>query len=281
MKRHGADWAVAGAVGGLIVAMHITAPEARGETFKLVTALQALKVALEGAENPVEAGQSVSDPWRFRTGPNGRLLLASASVRLQLQEQSDAALDEPPVESVDTLPVTSFFKPAEERAKTSPLTGPVFTLNDGTLLIQSGPKPVSVRVPGLNIDARDALFAVMTHPEHGQRVSVIKGQVKIKQPGKKTTFVPEGKSLHTAPEIQPVVSPIDEHPDSLAHKEQLSQMASGAQEKGEKSSPAPGGVGQGAQVSFDLKQRRAAALLTAPNPQNTERPDVSPEQPAP
>lgn len=277
MKRHSVDWAVA----GVAVVTGLTALEANGETFKLVTALQALRVAFEGEEKPVEAGQTVTDPWHFRTGEDGRLLLASASVRLQLQERSDAALDEPPFESADRVPVTSFFKSSEERSKTSQPTGPVFTLNEGTMLIQSGQRPVSIRASGMHIDARNALFAVMTHPEQGQRVSVLKGQVKIKHNNKKVTFVPEGKSLHTETKNPPVVSAIDAHPDSISHREKLALLASESYDRNEEATPAPGGVGKGAHVSFDLKQRRAAALLTAPSLQNIERPDVSPEQPAP
>jgi hypothetical protein len=261
--------------------MHFGALEARSETFKLVTALQSLKVAFEGQEKPAEAGQSVDDPWRFKTGPDGRLLLASRSVRLQLQEGSDAALDEPPFQSRDTMPVTSFFKSAEERAKTPPLTGPVLTLNEGTLLIQSGPRPVSVRASGMHIDARNALFAVMTHSRQDKRVTVLKGQVKVKHPDKKVTIVPQGKSLHTGAANEPALSPLEEHPDSVAHKIQLALLEAELRERGEDAAPTPGAVGKGAQVSFDLRQRRAAALLTAPDPDNTDRPDVSPEQPAP
>lgn len=149
------------------------------------------------------------------------------------------------------------------------------------MLIQSGQRPVSIRASGMHIDARNALFAVMTHPEQGQRVSVLKGQVKIKYADKKVTFVPEGKSLQMETENPPLLSALDAHPDSISHRDKLALLASEPQDRSEEATPASGAVGKGAHISFDLKQRRAASLLTAPNLQNIERPDVSPEQPAP
>jgi hypothetical protein len=137
---------------------------------------------------------------------------------------------------------------------------------------------VSLETAQIRIDARSATFALSTSLASGDLLSVLKGQVKVRNPDKSVIFVNAGKSLRTGIGIYPKLGLLDDQQESLEHKQGLALLSNNPLAN-PVPSDTPGTVGTGAETPFDLQSRRRAALLTAPNEPNIGRPDVSPELP--
>lgn len=251
--------------------------QARADTFKLVSALQSEVLSEDNRFQSARTGQTIGEPWRFRTGPEGRLLVSSTGLQVELQPLSEVSLDQvekPPSKGA----VQSYLKPASDGPKHKSLPAPVMTLHRGTLFVQAGPRPVSVETKLTRVDARHAIFAISTSPESGEMLSVLKGQIKVTDGDKKVTFVPAGNTLRLALGSPPALSLLSDHSESQEHTRGLALLESVSPLEAITSSPAQD-VGEGAQAPFDLSQRRRSFLLAAPNPSNVGGPDVSPEIP--
>ena len=238
-----------------------------------------------GGSQVLARGRALVASWSVRTGPAGLLLLIGAGQRLEFQGQSLTHLEKGGLPGAHT-PVRSFLKPgpggpvsAGARLRAA---DPVFELDSGTLLAEVGVHPLSLSCSLLEIDARNAVFALTAHPARGALVSVLKGQVKIRFPDKTVAFLNAGKSLRTAGGVPPQLGLLDEQSDSQEHKRGLTRLSMSTPPApgvlgGE---PVAGAIGTGVDAPFDLTRRRRAALLTAPNPDAVGQPEVSPELPA-
>ncbi len=251
--------------------------QSEADVFKCITALKAEVLSANDIFEPAQNGQLLPDPWSIRTGIDGRLLITTSELRLELPPLSEASLDRSAASDTG-VKAGSFLRPAPAKTKEDAAPATQLKLNLGTILVHAGPRRISLRAGQTRIEARGALFAVSTGLPSGELVSVLKGQVKVHNADKSITFVAAGKSLRTALGTPPQITSLEDIAETLEHKRGLIAL--------EQNTPPfsatglnAGEVGHGAQTPFDRNERRRDALLTAPNDSNVGRPDVSPELP--
>ncbi len=277
-------WRAAGPCGRLVrsllagVCPVLCGERAEASPFKVAEANGAQRWISTGLCEPLAAGQLAVAPWRAVTGEGGRLLLFGDGTRLEFMGRCDAeltAVSHP----LDARQVHAALKPGPKDT-TVRASDSVFTLREGTLLAETGERPLSLSCPHLQLDARSAVFAITSTPLQGALLTVLLGQVKVHTRDQTVIFVGAGKCLRIASGIPPRLGLLDDTPEGMEHRRGLMRLA-GTELPGASgiSNRTPETVGTGGEAPFDLSRRRRAALLTAPSPEQIGLPEVSPELP--
>lgn len=198
--------------------------ELRAESFTLVSAQEAVRVEENNGYQTVLSGETAEDPSRFRTRYQGHLHLANSSLQLELQELSDITIEKNVFWQGDRY-IARFLKTAPDCHAPAAIAAYELELHRGTVFIKATEKAISVYAGEARVDAQNAVFALSTSYHLGQRVSVIQGQLKVRNADHSITFVPTGQTLHTGPNLKPSLGPLQQHPNAVTLQKSITAFA--------------------------------------------------------
>ncbi len=232
MKRRGGGWAwkwgqaviSAATRNGLKAVALLYTTALHAESFTLVSAQEAVRVEENNGYQRVSSGESAEDPSRFRTRYQGHLHLANSSLQLELQELSDITIEKNIFWQGERY-LGRFLKTAPGAHAPAAITAYELELHRGSVFIKATEKAISVYAGEVRVDAQNAVFALSTSYHLGQRVSVIQGQLKVRNADHSITFVPTGQTLHTGSNIKPSLGPLQQHPTALTLQKGITAFA--------------------------------------------------------
>lgn len=279
----------------------------RVDVFRVRVAHDATQIKEQGVLEPLKEGQLLVAPGRFRTGLDGSIQLEGVERFLELRPHGELSLERL-VPSASGAPVFNFTSSAGDADEPDSPTEVGLFLRKGTLFVRVGTSVCLVRTPDLQIAGKNSIFALTVGADGRELLSVLSGRLQVRDQSGVTTEVAAGRSLRAGNSAPPRLGLLAESSDGVEYPRGLTRFGtSSSQVSGTPlqslvsplsgssgnlpSNPAGSGSFVGVQADlpqaaapslvppFALRARRSAALLSAPNPDQFDRPDVSSELP--
>jgi hypothetical protein len=201
---------------------------AHAEPLTIIESRESLRFDAEDYPQPIQLGDTIQAPTRFRTRFQGYLLLGNAETRIQMPEFSTVV-----VENVTQTHVRNTSSELatprlllRRRKDDSTLN---LRLTYGTILITNSAHPVCLTVEGIIVNATNATFAVSTSPSKGERISVLNGQLKVRNQDSSVTILTPGNCLKRPSDKKTVVTRLDDPADSHSHLRTLCDFSHGTE----------------------------------------------------
>lgn len=196
------------------------APHAKAGTFTLLSADQSAWVEEDQGYHWAHEGETFDKPSRLRTDTRGRLTLASDKLRIKLPERSELTIDThaPPI-PIGHL--KNFTAPWTRPRMARPSNGLTITLHRGTIFVQTADQSISVHARNVRADAHNATFALSTSYSLGQQISVVDGNVKVRNTDRSILLLSSGNSLRTGEGRIPSPPALEPTPEMAVHWEDL------------------------------------------------------------
>ena len=300
---------VAGFSGGAHAQESQVPERLRVDVFRVRLAHDATQIKEPGVLEPLKEGQIVGVPGRFRTGLDGSIQLEGMERFLELRPFGELSLERlAPSES--GAPIANFTSSGSDPDDAGSLSEIGLFLRKGTLFARVGTTACLVRTSDLQIAGKNAIFALTVGADGRELLSVLRGRLQVRDPSGVTTEVAAGRSLRAGNSAPPRLGLLAQSSDGADYQHGLTRFGAAASQGAGASPLSFGGQPNGSSGSFpgnslggsgslvgvdadlpqaaaapprvspfDLQSRRSAALLSAPNPDQFDRPDVSAELP--
>lgn len=300
---------VAGINGGAH-GQEIQVPERlRVDVFRVRLAHDATQVKEQGVLEPLKEGQIIVAPGRFRTGLDGSIQLEGMERFLELRPYGELSLERLAA-SESGAPIANFTSSGGDSDDAGSPSEVGLFLRKGTLFARVGTSVCLVRTSDLQIAGKNVIFALTVAADGRELLSVLRGRLQVRDPSGVTTEVAAGRSLRAGNSAPPRLGLLAQSSDGADYQHGLTRFGTVASQGAGTSAQSFGGHPNGSSGSFpgnslggsgslvgvdadlpqaaaapprvppfDLQSRRSAALLSAPNPDQFDRPDVSSELP--
>ena len=199
------------------------AANSKADTFTLLEADQTAWVEEDQGYFWAHTGETFNTSSRLRTDTRGRLVLSHPSLRITLPERSEITID-----TDCHTPGCGYLKNLLSKGARPmlghPCNGPTVWHHRGTMFVQATKQAISIHAQNIRVDVQNAVLAISTSYSLGQQISVIEGQIKVKNPDASIILVTAGESLRTGDEITPRLLSLDSSPDTTAHLKGLREF---------------------------------------------------------